>query len=320
MLGRLKPYAGYLIALGGLAWILHDVHPREIFANLTMRDWRWASAAIFIDILTYLTQGWRWKLLLKPVGNLAALRATQAIYAGLFTSEVLPLRVGELVRAYLASRWLSVRFGTVIPSMAVERVLDGIWLALGIGAAAVFAPLPPRLMEAADIFGAAVLVCTALFIYLAYRYRYGRPLDTRSATGIKSFIAIVASGFREIAVSRQLWFAIPISLLMLGLQCLAFWMVMLGYGFNFSFWIGATVFLVVHLGTAIPNAPANLGSYQFFTVVGLTLFGVDKAVATGFSIVVFLVMTIPLWLIGFFALARTGMSLASVRAELGRAR
>jgi hypothetical protein len=36
----------------------------------------------------------------------------------------------------------------------------------------------------------------------------------------------------------------------------------------------------------IPNAPANVGSYQFFSVLGLTLFGVDKTVAAGFSIAV----------------------------------
>jgi hypothetical protein len=76
--------------------------------------------------------------------------------------------------------------------------------------------------------------------------------------------------------------------------------------------------LIVHLGTAIPNAPANVGTYQFFCVVGLTLFGVEKTLATGFSVVVFLLLTVPLWIIGFFALSRSGMTLSTIRNEINK--
>jgi ABC-type branched-subunit amino acid transport system permease subunit len=72
------------------------------------------------------------------------------------------------------------------------------------------------------------------------------------------------------------------------------------------------------LGTLIPNAPANVGSYQFFTVVGLTLFGVDETWATGFSLFAFTLLTLPLLIIGFVAFSRSGMSLAAIRQELRR--
>jgi len=74
----------------------------------------------------------------------------------------------------------------------------------------------------------------------------------------------------------------------------------------------------VHLGTAIPNAPANVGTYQFFTVVGLTLFGVEKTLASGFSVVVFVLLTAPLWVIGILALNRSGMTLTEIRNEINR--
>ena len=93
---------------------------------------------------------------------------------------------------------------------------------------------------------------------------------------------------------------------------------MLGYGLRLSLWIGVAVFVIVSLGTAIPNTPANIGSYQFFAVLGLTLFGVDKTSATGFSLVVFTLLTLPLLAIGFLALSRSGMSLAAIREELRR--
>lgn len=89
-------------------------------------------------------------------------------------------------------------------------------------------------------------------------------------------------------------------------------------GLQLSFWAGAVVLLIVHIGTAIPNAPSNVGTYQFFTVVGLQLFGIDKTLATGFSVVVFIVLTIPLWVLGLFAIARSGMTLSFIRNEVGK--
>jgi hypothetical protein len=68
--------------------------------------------------------------------------------------------------------------------------------------------------------------------------------------------------------------------------------------------------------TAIPSAPANVGTYQFLTVLGLTLFGAEKTMATSFSIVAFVVLTIPLLLIGFAAILRIGLNLRSLRNEL----
>jgi Lysylphosphatidylglycerol synthase TM region len=61
----------------------------------------------------------------------------------LFVNELVPLRFGEVFRAFLVSRWLSLQFVSVLPSMIVERFLDGLWLATGIGIAAIAVPLPP---------------------------------------------------------------------------------------------------------------------------------------------------------------------------------
>jgi hypothetical protein len=73
--------------------------------------------------------------------------------------------------------------------------------------------------------------------------------------------------------------------------------------------------LVVRLGTAIPNAPANVGSVQFFTVLALRLFGEDKTIAAGFSMVYFLALTAPLWILGLLDISRTGISLSTIQFE-----
>jgi hypothetical protein len=59
-----------------------------------------------------------------------------------------------------------------------------------------------------------------------------------------------------------------------------------------------------------------VGSYQFFCVLGLTIFEVEKTRATGFSIFAFLALTIPLAFLGFAALLRSGMSLRTMREKV----
>lgn len=123
------------------------------------------------------------------------------------------------------------------------------------------------------------------------------------------------SGARKIGLGRETCFAFGLSLALLAGQILAFWLVMRAYRLEAGLWVAAATLMVVHLGTAIPNAPANVGTYQFFCVVGLMLFGIDKSVAGGFSVVVFVVLTVPLWLLGSVALGRTGVTLNMLRRE-----
>lgn len=275
------PVLGYVFAAAGLVWVLHDFHPgrlRELIAGL---DPKWIAVALICDVMSYVCQAVRWRLLLRPIGELPLLRAIQAIYAGLFTNEVLPMRVGELVRAFLASRWTGASFASVIPSMVVERLLDGIWLALGIGLVAAMVPLPGNLVRAAAVLGIVVMAGTVILTFVVKR--------RTNLISVESFYPPL------------LW-----SLVLLTLQALAFWLVMTAAGLHLRLAVGVAVFLIVHLGTAIPNAPANIGSYQFFTVIGLTLFGVEKSLATGFSLVVFVLLTLPLLLLGSLAMATCG--------------
>lgn len=320
----IKQAFGYMVALACLVWVFHDIHFGKLLRHMTNINWGWVALAIVFDILSYFCQGLRWQLLLRPIGTISSLRATQAIYAGLFTNEVLPMRFGELVRAYLISRWVSAEFVSVIPSMAVERLFDGVWLALAIGLVAIFVALPKDLVEAGDILGIIVLLATGLFVYVVFRKEKAILETSRKSytwTPLRLVMSVVermAGGLRDIGMSRFIYMAFIFSVFTLIFQIVAFWLIVLAYGLGLSFWIGAVVFLIVHLGTAIPNAPSNVGTYQFFCVIGLALFGVEKTLATGFSVVVFVLLTIPLWVIGMFALSRTGMSLTSIRNEINR--
>ena len=113
-----------------------------MWGNVQQLRWGSVALAVVVDVLSYVTQAVRWRLLLRPVGRLSWLDATQAIYAGLFASEVLPMRPGELVRAYAVARRLRTDVASVLPSIMVERLFDGIWLVACVGLTAMLVPLP----------------------------------------------------------------------------------------------------------------------------------------------------------------------------------
>jgi glycosyltransferase 2 family protein len=317
-----KKFLGYFIGAACLVWVFHDIHMEKMLLQLGQISWTWIAMAVLCDIAAYVCQAIRWQLLLHPQGKLATVRTAQAVYAGLFANEILPLRVGELVRAFLVSQWLNVRLLAILPSMVVERLFDGIWLAIGLGITAMAMPLPQDLLHAADILGALVLFGTAAVIYLIVRkseQKLKRETKHRLLTKFVHGFANFTAGIRSIGLTRHFIWSFSISSLVLIFQIFSFYLVIVAYHLHISIWAGAASMLIVHIGTALPNAPSNLGTYQFFTVVALTIFGIDKTTASGFSVVVFVILTLPLWAIGLVAVNQTGMSLRDIRQHIGAA-
>jgi uncharacterized protein (TIRG00374 family) len=318
----LKRIVVYVIAVGCLAWVLYGVRFDELLRQMRDLHLWWIAPALALDVLSTVCHGLRWQLLLRPTGHLTTLRTVQAIYAGLFTSEILPLRAGEVVRGYLASRWMGVPFATVLPSMITERVIDGTVLVFGLGVSALFISLPPKIASAGMIVGAAMLVAVVVLVILAFTMRDPSATDTTGAAKrsgpvqrIAAFLSRFARGLRAVWTSPHFLPALAVSLLFLSLQALSFWMIMKAYGLHVSLWVPAVVLIVVRLGTAVPSAPANIGPYQLFCVLTLTLFGIEKTTATGFAIVLSIVLAVPLLTLGLFAFAKSGLTVSEVRKQ-----
>ncbi len=321
----LRIVIGYLVAAACLFWVFRGTHMERFVTQVKHIRWELVAVAVALDIASYVCQGLRWQLLLRPVGKMPLLCVTQAVYVGLFTNEIVPFRAGELVRAYLVSRWRSVDFLAVLPSVAVERLFDGIWLSIGIAVTAMLVALPSQIVLAAKILGASILALTLGFAYLVVR----RRLAPESADAeeqpmwkpilvAKRLITRVARGIEEIGMSRYFFASFFASAFIVIFQIISVWLVMRAYGLELSIWAGAAVFLIMYFGTAIPNAPSNVGTYQFFAVVGLSIFGVDRTTATGFSIAVFVILTATLWVIGLLAIANSGMRFNDIRREVSR--
>jgi uncharacterized membrane protein YbhN (UPF0104 family) len=225
-----KSIPGYAIALACLLWVFHDVQFKELVQSMKSIQWWWVLGAVILDTASYVCQGMRWSLLLHPVGRISTVEATQAVYAGLYVNELLPMRLGEILRLYLASRKAQVQFSAVVPSVLVERFFDSVWLALTFGITVLAIPLPKYLVESEEILGFAALGATALFIYLVLSKRKpgpagpdGRKRHRIPIRWISGFLEKMAGGIRDIGRSRYFYSSFGISLLLLLGQILAYW-------------------------------------------------------------------------------------------------
>jgi glycosyltransferase 2 family protein len=310
-----KLILSYAIAALCLAWVLYNVKLESLFQNISNLKWDLVLLAIVVDNLNYIAQAMRWKFLLRPACPISTGKAIQATYVGVFTSNVMPMRLGEIVRAVLVSKWYSKKFSEIIPSIFVEHLFEGIWLALGIGLAALFLPLPSYVNTGAQIFSFGVIALAAIFLFALLRKHKSLAEQRRDRLSRKlfrkiwSFMDQLTYGMKKIGLKGDFWAALFVTLISLIGQAMALWLVALAYGIPLEVWKGALVLVIIRVGVFIPNAPANIGAYQFFAVLGLELLGVNRYTSSGFALVLFLVSMTPTWILGFFALHKSGTTL-----------
>jgi uncharacterized membrane protein YbhN (UPF0104 family) len=214
-----------------------------------------------------------------------------------------------------------VKLTTIAASIVIERLFDGFWLAATFLVTMIFVPLPRRFIEAGDVLSALILILIGLLTAVAWRASLPEPFVGPTAPTVRTLRSLLnrlAVELRVIVYSRSSFWAFALSLLLIALRWLAFWLAMLGFGLHLPLLTVVAVFVIVHVGTSLPGAPSNIGTYQFFTVFALTFFSVDKTSAAGFSLIVFVLLSTHLWVLGFWAFARSGLTLFGLRNELSK--
>jgi hypothetical protein len=311
---------GYVLATAYLVWVLRDFHVVKALREIANVNWKWVLLAMVLDILSYGVQALRWKLLLTPFGKVRLTRSIRAVFAGLFANLIFPLRPGEVLRSYLLSTSEGFTLGRVLGSVGVERLVDLVIATASLGIVSLFVQLPQRFNRMADILGAVTLVVVGvvvlLILYLELKLGDNPPEETEGR-GLSGKAMAALTALHAMGTAPSFYPALLTSLFMPLCQAGALWMMMRSYGLQLPFLAAVVVALVINLGVSLPNAPANVGSYQFFCVLGLSVFQVEKSTATGFSIFAFLALNLPFAILGFVALLRSGLSLRSMREKVG---
>jgi glycosyltransferase 2 family protein len=260
----------------------------------------------------------RWRALL---GNALPLgRAFNIVNIAYLVNGVLPFRIGEVARAYLATRAdppvpIFKSFSTII----LERLLDVLAVLVISGLALAGGPLPDELRSAAVFFAPATLVGFVVLLALASQ----RAGALRVVEHLASRVAPLGRINLPALVGHFLDGLTPLTspaLLMKALLWTAmswFFSLLSGYLLMYAFyghgdWAATCLFTAVaSFAVAVPAVPGNLGTYELsiLLAMGAMGYGEPASRAVAFALIVHaanLLMNAALGAVGFI---REGVTL-----------
>jgi uncharacterized protein (TIRG00374 family) len=209
----------------------------------------------------------RWQRLIAPIKPVPLRRLSGYMLVGYLANNVLPARLGELVRShYLGDREgisRSATLGTVI----VERVVDTIVL-VGIGAAAILILNVRGVVVSAILVGVALagLLVVALALALA---AHRLPGATRLAAflgrwpRVKGIALRLRDGLRVAALPRTVAAAAVLSVAAWSCTVVAVLAMGQALGIQLTVGEGALLAAGTNLATAIPSGPGYLGTFEY---------------------------------------------------------
>lgn len=263
----------------------------------------------------------RWHFLLRSIKQIGYARLFQVTIIGYMANDLLPFRIGELVRAYIMGETEQISKASTLVTIVLERIFDGVTMLLFIVVASFFLPLEgwirSMLVVGSVLFAAAVVM---LVLAVTFRERFdhlihrvmGRLPERWGGRGLK----LVDSFFHGLAVLRT-----PFdSLLALGLSIVA-WLLeagmyavlALGFPIVLSFPVFVLTTAVANLVTIVPSTPGYVGVFDAAVRYLLEFFGVPVNVAASYTILLHAALIIPVVVVGLVLMSRLGLTLGQLQ-------
>jgi len=169
------------------------------------------------------------------------------------------------------------------------------------------------LLDGAWVLGAIVLGGVVV-LGIAFLRRDKSSKAVLPPSGWRRHLAVLFKDLALIGHSRYLPFSFLQSLPYLLLQVIPIWAAFHGYGFDLGLRAAFVLMVVLRLGSVVPQAPGNLGLFQFLTKECLErVFNVVPAEAARFSLVLWGIVTLPLLIAGFIALSVTEAKIGELK-------
>lgn len=274
----------------GVSWLFVLL---ALLANLFSIMLKVASWKIIFDFSFRNTRG-RW------------IDLTSALMIGFLVNALVPARLGELARAYVITR-RQTRLGrpvsrsTVIGTIVLERVFDGVAMGLIVIAGIVRLELPAWAETgAASLLGICLLTAIVLIILEAKRERLkhsareamdrhgeGHSWFKRQGVRMHGALARFSDGQKTLRSPLRVIVLLFTTLSSWIAQLLAIWCSLMAFHLGGELGItGALLLLIlINIAGALPATPGNIGVFQLATVIPMMrVYGIGEHEALAFSI------------------------------------
>ncbi len=306
-----KRHFGWFISAIFLVLVFRNVEWDEFFASLRTVSWWQPLIVAAIYLFGYQIRGMR-SLFLLPGLNFN--QALGGVFIGYAANNVLPARLGEIVRAHVVGKSAGIKRTVAFSSVLVERIFDGsaIVVLLLIGAGEI--QLPDWADQARSL--GIILFSLALggVLLVGWTHSYWNRFLPKNRLG--DFAHGILEGVAlAVRTPLTLFLVLSSSLFIWTVEAFMFYWCAYAFDIDLSFKGALFVMSIVNLGVLIPSSPGGLGLFQFFCVKSLEFFGVDHAQATAYSVLIHLCQYIPVTTIGLLWLPRFGVHLNTKEIE-----
>ncbi len=323
MTKRLQFWIGILISALCLAAVLWLVDLGGLLSALRAADWRLILVVAAGQVSFMLLRAWRWQVMLSAGADVRYWPLWHAQNIGYLVTNLLPFRLGDLARSYLAGLEPGLTGVQALSSVVLERVLDMLMIVVFFGLAVPFAPAIPHGLASAGLGISAAAVAAFGFMLWAAA---DRPRVLRLAGWLLARLPRLdtevwldrADSFLDGFVVLTRW---RLLLPVMGLSVLAWLCIVAGYFWGLrGFWPQATLPAALFalgasgFGVAAPSSPGYVGVFHGAVVLGLSVFPVTREQAFAFATVYHAVMYLVVLALGLLALWQSGQSLGGVLA------
>ena len=313
----------------------------RLVESLAGANYAFLPPAIGLYLVSILFRTLRWQVLLKQMRPVSVARLYPVVVVGYMANNLLPMRLGELVRSYYVGQREGISKTSALVTIFIERLLDALTLLFFIFVIALFVPLTGLTEAFRESHGAVWLLLgaalAALFVItfgvlLLFAFsppRAGalagaiiRHLPSRFKGRLRPMVHLFLQGLASLRSRRTLATIFVVSMPVWLLEAGLFFLIGLSFGLHHVYdspvEMAVAMVLVTsiaNIGSSVPLGPGGLGMFEWVareTLVLLPLAAVDTSLATAYVAVVHASLLLPMIVLGQVFLWTQHVSLRSL--------
>lgn len=325
---RLLAIFGIIISAIFLYLFFRDIHWNELHQALKSANYLWLIPNIATVFIAMALRAWRWGYMVNPIKKCSFHGLYAATMIGFMASNILPARLGELVRPLSLGKIENVSRSATLATTLVERVFDLLTL-LTLFTVIIFykdlpeSPILKNIERAGWLFLIVTIAAVAIMIALKLKTDFTlrilnkllKVFPARIQETGSDIMAKFASGLGVLSDFRAI---VKISLLSVALwvvMALANYLIFLAFGLRLPIDASFMVLAIVSVGIMLPQAPGFIGGYQYLTVISLQFYDVPDSSAQACAIIMWATQYFTVTFAGLYHLKREHLSLKQVKGS-----
>lgn len=301
-------------------WLaLRDAQLAEVWTAIEAADYRWMIPMVGLTLLSFLLRAWRWQPLLASAQRVRFGPLLSATFIGFMGNNVLPARLGELLRVQAIRSGAGVSRSAALGSLVIERILDISMLLVFFLVVLVTGKIPAEVRSWGTYLAAALIPAVVAVSVFRHRPRPFFALIERFVpTRIRARLLAMAQNFhvglgvlgdgRALVLAAVL--SVPMWACLVGVVVCAFRAVSLDLPAD----AGVITLVIMAIGTMVPSAPGFIGTLQYAGTLALTQYDVDPSLALSFTLLYHASQWFPVTGLGLLFFLRQHLGLAQLRS------